>query len=162
MEIKSNIHMKGAFSIEIRNAKTGVLLKTLEMENLLTSFSQNIRCNMLSGKYTGGNDGATIRYFAFGTGNGTPAVTDTKLFREVFRKPVSQITCNEKGVVRSVCSLGALEGNYRITEIGVFCGSTATSKADSGSLLSHIMVDIKKDTNVILNIVRTDTCTINE
>lgn len=161
MKMKSKINMKGIFSFQIQDAKTGEILKTWEAENLLTNLSRKIRNQMLSGKYDGGNNELAIRYFAFGTGEGNPSVTDTKLFHEIFRKPVSKIICDEEETVQSICSLGASEGNGRITEIGVFCGDKATIESDSGNLLSHISVDIKKDNNVVLNVARRDICTIN-
>lgn len=159
--MKDTLNMKGRFLIRALDAKTGALLREWRMENLLTSISQTIRTQMLLGTYAGAGDELAIKYFAFGTGSGTPTASDTQLFEEVYRKQVTQLSSPSAGVVQSVCSLGSLEANYHLTEIGVFCGPEASSLPDSGVMLSHIAWDFEKNTNIVLNIVRTDSCTLN-
>lgn len=165
MKAKENIKMQGSFLIEARDAKTGKLLKVWRLKNTLTNINRTIRSQMLMGTYTGGNNALAIKYFALGNGNtsgsNAPSPTDTRLNNEVFRKQITQITNPSIGVVQSVVSLGTQEANYSLTEIGVFCGDSATSATNSGTLLSRIAFSFQKNSNIILNIVRTDTCTIN-
>lgn len=159
--MKETLHFKGNFKIQALDAPTGRVLQSWDIDNLLTSVNQDIRTQMLLGTYQGSVNDLTIKYFAFGTGTGAPTSSDTKLFEEVYRKQVTQISNPSAGVVQSVCSLGSLEANYDLTELGVFCGPEASSLTDSGIMLSHIMWNFSKNTNIVLNIVRTDTCTIN-
>lgn len=165
MKAKENIKMQGSFLIEARDAKTGKLVKVWRLKNTLTNINRTIRSQMLMGTYTGGNDALAIKYFAFGTGAATganaPAVTDTQLGNEIYRKQVTQLTNPSTGIVQSVVSLGTQEANENLTEIGVFCGNSASATANSGTLLSRIAFTFTKNSNIILNVVRTDTCTIN-
>lgn len=154
-----SIAMRGDYAIEIRDL-SGKLLDTIYVKNMLTNVSRDIRTQMLLGTYTGGNDALHIKYFAFGIGGTPAAATNTRLSNEVYRKQVTQLGAVSDGVVRSVVSLGSAECNRTIYEIGVFCGSSATSAANSGTLLSRVVVRIEKNSNITLNIIRTDTCLI--
>lgn len=87
-------------------------------------------------------------------------VNDTSLQNEVYRKQITQISNPNPGIVQTVVSLGSQECNYNIREIGVFSGPDAVGTTDSGTLLSRVLVNIDKNTNIVLNVVRTDTCTI--
>lgn len=154
------IELRGRYLIEALDATTGELLKAWRLENLLTTANQTVRDTMLAGTYTGGNDSLQIAYFAFGTGTTAPAVTDTALETEVYRKQVTQVTVQSTGSVKSLVSLGSNECNTTITEIGIFCGPSATSTANTGTLISRIAVNIVKNSNIVLNITRTDTCSL--
>lgn len=157
--MKENLKMKGHYTIEARDARTGKLVHTWEIDNLLTAVNRTIRAQMLAGEYTGDGTEIQIKYFAFGTGSTAPTVDDTQLESEVYRKQITQISV-ESGVVTSVVSLGASECNYIVREIGVFCGSSATAAANSGLLISRALVFVDKNTNLVLNVIRRDICTI--
>ena len=160
--MNENIKLKGRYRVEARDAKTGKLIKAWAFDNQLTAINQNLRVAMLTGAstpaYTEGM--FHIKYFAFGTGTTPASVNDTQLESEQFRKQITQITQPSTGVVQSVVSLTTGEANFNIREIGVFCGADATNTANSGLLLSRVNVDIEKNTNIVLNIVRQDICTI--
>ena len=156
--MKESVSMRGEYLIEIRRLD-GELIDTIRLHNKLMKINRDVRSQMLLGTYTGGNDALHIKYFAFGTGTAAATENDTRLTAEVYRKQITQIDSPSAGVVRSVVSLGALECNEHIREIGVFCG-TATAVANSGTMISRILVDIEKNSNVTLNIVRSDVCTI--
>ena len=154
-----SMKMRGHYHIEARSL-CGRLLHVWEIDNMLTDINRSIRTQMLLGTYSGRFDDLHIRYFAFGAGTTPTDITDTRLEAEIFRKQVTQITTPSAGIVRSVVSLGSLEANTTIREIGVFCGSGATDAADSGIMISRTLVNIEKNSNIVLNIVRTDTCEI--
>jgi hypothetical protein len=151
---------KGKFKIQAIDAKTGSLLWEKEFDNQLTEINRTIRTQMLQGTYTGPTAALQIKYFAFGTGTTPPAVTDTRLQAEQFRKQLTAQSEPSAGVVQSTCSVTAQEANFVIREIGVFCGASATSTANSGTLLSRVAVNIDKNSNIILNVVRSDICLI--
>ena len=153
--------LSGRFTITAVDVHTGRVVWKKELRNLLTQISQTVRQQQLIGTYTGPLNQLQIQYFAFGTGTTPPAVTDTQLGNEQFRKQVTQISAQGTGNVYSVLSLGATEANFNITEIGVFCGPDATASANTGVLLSRVAVNIDKNSNLVLNVARTDICTIN-
>ena len=155
-----DLKMKGSFLIRALDKDTGNILKVWRIDNQLMVVNQNIRAQLLMGTYAGGADGLEIKYFAFGTGNRAVTANDTTLQNEVYRKQITQISNPSVGVVQSVVSLGSQECNYDIKEIGVFVGPDALGTTDSGILLARVLVNIEKNTNMVLNIVRTDTCTI--
>ena len=157
--MRENISLRGGYVIEIIDG-SGKLIDVVEISNKLMSINRELRTEMLLGAYTGGADALEIKYFAFGIGTAPVTVNDTRLDREVYRKQITQISSPSSGVVRSVVSLGSVECNTTIKEIGVFCGSSATDEADSGTLMSRVAVNIEKNSNITLNIIRTDTCTI--
>jgi hypothetical protein len=91
-----------------------------------------------------------VAYFAFGTGTGAVAESDTTLGTEVFRKQVTSKGWNGKQFV-AICQLANNEANYSLKEVGVFAGGTVT--ADSGTLLSHALKDIEKNSNITYNVI---------
>lgn len=151
---------RGEYRIELINAGSGRLIEALNVKNQLTEISRTVRTQMLTGNYTGDKNALAIKYIAVGTGTAAASASDTRLGSESFRKQATQITVPSAGVVRTIISLGSAEANITIREIGVFCGPSATSSANSGTLLSRANVNITKNSNIIINIIRTDTCTI--
>ena len=152
---------KGKYVIELIDAVTMKKIKTIKFDNMLTSINSTIRQQMLMGTYTGNSNGLQIQYFAFGTGTTPVTINDTKLSNEVYRKQVTQISSPANGTVQSIVSLGAQEANFTITEIGVFCGPNASSSANTGTMISRALTTIEKNSNLIVNVVRLDICTIN-
>lgn len=155
------IDLRGEYCIEARDADTGALLWRKRLKNQLTTINQTIRAQMLMGTYSGTLDALQIKYFAFGSGTTPATPNDTQLENEQLRKQVTQISNPTNGTVSSVLSLGSTEANnFAIREIGVFCGAGATATANSGTLLSRIVTQIDKNSNIVLNVVRSDICTI--
>lgn len=153
--------MHGSFRIEWRDARNGRLLDEKTVNNLLMPINRDIRTQMLMGTYAGGTEAIHIKYFAFGTGSTAATPQDTQLESEQLRKQITQISNPEPGKVISVVSLGAGEANdFDIREIGVFCGANASSTANSGTMISRVVAQIDKNSNIIVNIIRTDTCII--
>ena len=155
-----NTEYRGEYLIELLDADTGQVLARHNLKNQLTEISRTIRTQMLTGTYTGDKKALEIKYFAFGSSSTPASVNDTQLGAETYRKQITQLSQPSAGVVRSVVSLGSAEANGSIKEIGVFCGPTATGSANTGTLLSRVIVDISKNSNMIVNVIRTDTCTI--
>ncbi len=159
--------MKGAYDIEALDINTGRLVWKKHIDNLLMPINQSSRAALLLGSTRAADAGIAItvddleiKYFAFGTGTAAPSSSDTQLANEIYRKQVTQISYPQADTVSSAVSLGTSEVTTTITEIGIFCGSAATSEANSGTLLSRVLVNIPHNSNIVLNIYRTDTCTI--
>ncbi len=160
METKENCGMRGRYIIEARDA-SGALVKAWSFDNQLTKINRDMRVAMLMGTASGYTlDDLVIRYFGFGTGTTAATANDTKLQNEVMRKIATKVTQTTETTVQSICSLSPSEGNFTIREIGVFCSPSATSELDSGIMLSRVNVNIQKNDNLTLNIVRQDIVTI--
>lgn len=158
--MQEDFSLRGCYMLTAHDAKTGRLLKAWRLDNQLTAINRDIRTQMLMGTYAGAGNELTIKYFAFGDGSTPAAVTDTALENERLRKQVTQLTQPSANTVQSIVSLGSGEANFVIREIGVFCGPNATDAAGSGTLLSRVIVNVDKNSNIILNVVRSDICTI--
>lgn len=80
-----------------------------------------------------------VTYVAVGTSSTTPTVTDTKLGAEAFRKAVTSITAGiSAGEVLFNMYLGPSDAvGVNIQEVGFFGSSTATSAANSGTLIAR-------------------------
>lgn len=160
--MNDSMKLKGRYLIEARDANTDKLVKAWRIENQLTDINQKLRTAMLTGTASSlySADMFEIKYFAFGDGTNAAAPTDTKLQNELFRKQVTQLQTTSASTVQSIVSLTIGEANFTIREIGVFCGAEASATANTGLLLSRVNVNIDKNSNIVLNIVRSDVCTI--
>ncbi len=154
------INHKGLYIIEERDAVTNKLVKSHHLNNMLMAINQMVRSGMLKGDYAGTITDLEIKYFAFGTGTDPVLVTNTQLQTEAYRKAYTKKTLIDASTVQTVCSIDALEANFTIREIGIFCGPAAGAGADSGIMLSRVAVNITKNSNIVLNITRNDVCTI--
>lgn len=95
-----------------------------------------------------GTDLAQITYVAVGTGNTTPAATDTKLVAESSitgaRKAIasggSAVAGTNPGEVLVTAVLQAADAvNVQIAEVGFFGGNAATATKDSGVLIARAL-----------------------
>ena len=93
-----------------------------------------------------------VSYFAFGTGTTGVTEADTLLGTEYFRK---YVTSKDKSLSGkqfvAICQLSTSEANTSITEVGVFSGGSATP--NTGTLLSHALKSIVKNSNITYNII---------
>ncbi len=100
-----------------------------------------------------GAKGATnplLLYVAVGTATTTPTAADTKLGNEVFRKKVTSYT-NGAGAGEVIVALYLTPTDAvgtDIEEVGVFGGSSATSKLNTGVLLGHGLYSHPLKTNL--------------
>ena len=95
-------------------------------------------------------DSLDVSYFAFGTGTTAVAEDDTTLEAEGFRKEFTSKSWTGKQFV-AICQLATDEANFTIQEVGIFAGGSLT--ADTGTLLSHSLRTIEKNSNITYNII---------
>ena len=141
----------GTFEITIT---TPTKRKTIQLQNLITDAGLNYIRDLLDGSI---NPPTEIRYIALGSSNVAPAVSDTKLGNELFRKPVTKQELPGTGQVSSTCYVAPYEANFQIEEIGVFAGPTATAEKDTGILIARVLWSHLRTELESLQIVRTDT-----
>lgn len=135
------IRIKGEYEIW----KDGVLIDRFH----------NIICvpvyeNLLKGLNGETQPSLDVSYFAFGTGTTPVAESDTTLETEGFRKEFTSKSWTGKQFV-AICQLATDEANFTITEVGIFAGGSVT--ADTGTLLSHSLRTIEKNSNITYNII---------
>lgn len=149
--MQENMKWSGTFIIETKNIETGQVktevIKNKVMDNVITQ---------LIGTLQGNSTNLQIKYLALGTSNTPVTVTDTTLGTEIFRTPI---------ITQSVTNVGELitdfivlneEAVANIEEIGIFGGSTATSTANTGTLISRILWTKVKTNSEELNFKRID------
>ena len=123
----------------------GNLIKKDKKDNIICNagFSRVIRG--LAGEPTS----TSINYMLLGTGTGTPALTNTQLFNEVYRNPTGMKTFSGN-VVYLTAYYTPLEVFGTFTEFGNVIEGTST--ANTGFLWSHIIVNWTKDNQTSLTV----------
>lgn len=97
----------------------------------------NVGLNMLRDALAGNNN-AAITYVALGTSSTSPAVSDTQLGAESFRKAVTSRTNGTTGEILIALYLAPGDDvGDNIQEVGFFGGNSATINANTGVLLAH-------------------------
>ena len=147
------IGLKGHWTIEIR--ENGKLTKVIEKDNQLTNLYRNSILRQLKGDTF---DSLDILYLAVGT-DATPAsATDTQLGAEIFRSSPTSKAVGDS-YTQTIWVLTDLQANEHLREIGVFAGN-ATITANSGTLLSRVIIDIEKTSVMEVTFIRRDIVTI--
>lgn len=149
-------------AIEIKgwrhNGQTGLRIPgphlLAQFPNIITNDGLDIMAAALRDP-TGVND-PEIAYVALGDDNTAPAVTDSALVSEQFRKQVTSQVAGATGVSITTLYVAPFEGNFQIEEIGWFAGD-ASGVADSGTLIARVLWSHLKDNLESLQIDRTDT-----
>jgi len=124
--------------------------KTKEVEIITL---HNIACtvgkNSLANRLIGATKGE-ITYFAVGTGTDAPAVGDTTLGTEIYRKQIS-VRSVSGAIATFRIFFNTSEANDTLKEIGLF-GDDATVTADTGTLFARAAVDKTKTSSETLTI----------
>lgn len=100
----------------------------------------NAGLNLLRDALDGLAVNCKVAYVAIGTGSTAPAVTDTQLGAEVFRKPITNFT-NGASVGESLINMYLAPGDAVgdvVGEIGWFAGA-ATGAANSGTMVARAL-----------------------
>ena len=124
-----------------------------ELTNLVTDAGRNLVREALRGPADAG-----IRFVALGTGTAAPAVTDTQLQAEQFRKAVTRQETGAVGELITTMFVAPFEANAFVTnEIGWFAGPGATATANSGVLIARVLWTRAKNDRESVQIERRDT-----
>ena len=137
----------GGYDIYI-NGKYSETVKNRLMDTVL---------EQIIGIYKGDAPDLQIYYLALGTGNTAITDTDTTLDTEIFRTPLAVATTDVgTGEILNEFIVLDTEAVGNMEEIGIFGGSTATSSADTGTLISRILWSKVKSNSEEITFRRTD------
>lgn len=144
--INDNLGIMGGYDIII-NKKYYETVKNRIMDVVL---------EQIIGIYKGDTPDLQIFYLALGTGNTAVTDSDTTLDTEIFRTPVTVQTDIATGEILTTFTVLDTEAVGNIKEIGIFGGTTATSSADTGTLVSRILWNKVKTNSEEIEFRRTD------
>jgi len=147
-EHQDNIMPIGKVLIEIRDAKTGSLKYSKTADNMFVTAGKNSLADALRG--TTANNKGEITYCALGTNSTAPALGNTALGTELFRKLVSVRTVSGN-IATFQTFFTTSEGNGTLREAGLF-GDDASGTADSGTLFCHVAINRTKTSNDTLSL----------
>lgn len=141
------ITLQGQIKLTLTNVKTGK--KVVEFyKNLFTTAGKESLAQAIQGE-TGGNQGI-ITYCALGTDDTAPALGDTDLGTELFRKLVSvRSFLNNQAIFETFYTTS--EGNGNLKEAGLF-GDDAGATPGSGTLFCHAAIDRVKSASDTLSL----------
>jgi hypothetical protein len=129
-----------------------------EFPNLIVNSGKNHLRNCLGDP--GGFDpytGVNLKVCALGSGTTTPAVTQTQLTTEVFRKAITSYESPAVGQVRTITYIAPGEANFAIREIGWFAYDAYDSAPNSGIMVARVLYSRTKTNLEALQVERLDT-----
>jgi len=144
------IEMQGYFEIEVKeNGKTKekVKIKNLIMNNALDEVLKSLQDLTVD---------IGIKYLALGTSDTANTNALTQLGNEIFRTQFVDQDKVDIGELRTIFTVLDSEAVAQIEEIGIFCGSSATSSANSGLMLSRILWSRNKTNTEEIQFTRVD------
>lgn len=146
---------RGEVSVVVRDVRTGRFLPgTRRFHNLITDAGGNFMRDVLGGFVTDGK----LKYIAVGTSSTAPAVGQTALGAESFRKLVTSYdNVSVARQVKTILYLSPSEANVAIAEIGFFAGASAGAGSGSGVMIARVLYSHTKTAGESITITRTDT-----
>lgn len=150
--MNANWKLKTNVKITVRNLE-GQIIDVQEFKNLITTVGKGMFIDFLWGDVSDGE----IKYMALGDDNTAPALSDTTLGNETFRKVMTTQAEASVTSLLSVVYVSPSENAVQIEEIAWFAGAAAGAGADSGIMVSRILYSRLKTTLESLQIERLDT-----
>ncbi len=140
-----NISHSGLYKIYINNKLNAVI------HNMITDAALAANAIALSA-----DRDIHIMYIAFGSSSATVTGTETRLGSETFRKKITGTSASGASVT-STFVIGKDDAIGSIKEIGIICNPSATSSANTGTLLSRVLWSHTKTADEEIRIERVDT-----
>lgn len=133
--------------------KHGNLRDVEYLDNLITTAAKESWAKAFRGE-TASNQGIAT-YHALGTGSTAPALGDTTLETEIFRKLIS-VRDEINNASRFQTFFTTSEGNGSLRELGLF-GDAASGTANTGTLFARLAISREKSSNDTLTVLHTVT-----
>ena len=142
---EDSIIPEGKILIEIENVFTKKKTKFFADNMFVTAGKNSIAARLVETANKG-----LITYCALGTGTVAPALADTQLQTEIFRKLISVKSSNGK-VATFQTFFTTSEANGTLREAGLF-GDDATSATNSGTLFARVAINRTKTSSDTLSL----------
>ena len=142
------IKMIGKWKFTIRDAKTGKIKRIYEYDNLVPTAGRSIIAEALSGGLSAIGD-IEVNKTSLGSGSTAPDNADTTLETETFRKDVASATFVDNQLFLTAFYIAA-EAVGTHAEAGIHINGTAS--ADTGTLLSRVLISITKSASETLTV----------
>jgi len=136
MKNKESVGLKGVWKVTIRDAETNKIKRTYEFLNIVPTVARTMIANNFSN--VSPTNTMLINYFAVGSGTTAVANGDTTLETETYRNALASRT-SSSNIVYATGFISATEDSGTYYEAGIF--SDATGSADSGILVSHVLLN---------------------
>lgn len=143
--ISEKVGYAGTFTVIDKNGET--VIHNRIMDTVLDQLSKVLQ---------GDTPDLEIEYLAIGTGSTAVTDADTTLDTEIFRTAYTTRTVGATGVINHLFVIQDSEAIAQWKEIGIFGGSTATSSADTGTLISRVLFSKDKLAGEEIQIQRSD------
>ena len=152
IKIRQSANEKHSENIKITvRDLAGKIIDIQEIKNLIPT----VDLNMIRDAYYGDVADCEIKYMAVGSDNTAPALTDTTLGTETFRKILTSHSKPADGQIMTTVYIAPAEAVGAIEEIGWFSGAAAGAGADSGILSSRILYSRNKTNLESIQVERT-------
>lgn len=138
--------------VTVRNLE-GDIIDVKEFKNLITT----VGLNMVRDGFYGDVVDFEIKYLAVGDDDTAPALADTTLGNEVFRKATTSHSKPADAQHKHTVYIAPAEAVGVIEELGWFAGAAAGAGADSGIMISRILYSRTKTALESIQVERTDT-----
>ncbi len=139
----------GARTSHLQKPGVGEIVRVSEYTNLIVTTGKVAVARRLAGDLSVANAGE-ITFGSVGTGTNVPAVADTTLQTEFFRKILSVRTFSSNKAILQMF-MNSSEGNANLREFGLF-GEAASAAADSGTLFNRVNITEDKTAATTLTI----------
>jgi hypothetical protein len=135
----------------------GNIIERSDHKNLITNLAFDLFTDSLLGVVTA--DEWEIKYIGVGDDNTAPALTDTTLGNEVFRKALTSSDNPATGQASTTFYISPDEAVGQIEELGWFCGPLAGAGADSGTMIARLLYSRNKTALESIQVDRLDEIT---
>ena len=131
----------------------GHVIDVVERSNLIVTVGFSMLRDCLQGVVAD----AEIKYVAVGSDSTAPALADTVLGTETFRKAVTSFSNPSATSLKTIMYIAPAEAVGAIAEIGWFAGAAAGAGADTGILVGRVLYSRVKTALESIQVERTDT-----
>lgn len=145
--MKEGIQAIGEYTFTVRDEKTGRVKRTYRYKNLVPTVARTMIANNFASASP--TNSMLITHAALGSSGTTPTNADTQLGTEVYRNAIASLV-NSSNVVYATGFYTAGETSGTYAEAGIFSNGTGT--ANSGILISHVLISITKTTSETLTL----------
>ena len=143
---------KSEVTVTVRDL-VGNTTDVVEIHNLITT----VAFNMVRDGLYGGVSDLEVKYFALGSDSTAPAIGDTTLGTETFRKIRTSQSKPGNGQSKFTLYIAPGEAIGAIEEFGWFAGAAAGAGADTGIMIARVLYSRVKTALESITIERTDT-----